>query len=243
MMPSRNYNLQLEQMLVQIARDYSLPIIPAGWQKPGDLAIPLHRFVEAMLPYKVLALVAEKHNLAPDAPEAAVRECARRFGQLYDYLVLNLYSTQSGERLQAALYPNDDFLVLALKAPLAPVIEVFGQQLVPFIMQYHRQPRPPEPVFQQLVESMLVSLYAEPEKNLCAGLIERIEPMLIMRLRLLPLAPHRPDTLPAAPDSAASQPAEPDPASLPAPSGRRQRHRLRAPLPYWNIKNRPETEE
>jgi hypothetical protein len=258
-------DVQLEHILVTIARDYHLPLVPPGWQQPGDLQIPLHIMAERMLQYAVMVVVADRHGHSGTPLRDVLGEFARLQARLYEYLVLKLYATQSGKRLEVNYYEADDFLVLVLTAGVAPVVEVMGQIITPFVIQHHRQPSPGYRDLRQLADAIMAALYADSEVLLRDGIIERIEPLLTMRLRLLPVMPPAPkqtspDSMPSevpapelqvrespAPDQRLDEAYEPDTGDYSdeqeTPPARQtadksNRHILRAPLPYWDIKGR-----
>lgn len=253
---------QLEHILITIARDYRLPLVPPGWQQPGDLQIPLHVMAERMLHYAVMVVVGDRHGHSSESLRAALAEFARLHGRLYDQLAQKLYPTQSGQRLDASYYEADDFLVVVLTADVAPVLETMGQIVAPFVIQHQRQPTPHYRELRQLAHTILTTLYADPEPQMRDSIIERIEPMLAMQLRLLPLlppSPSLPDSLPAempAPEPQARESMSPDQLldeeyapdtgdytgdqEKPPAQQAARRQTLRAPLPYWDIKSRKE---
>jgi hypothetical protein len=258
---------QLEHILVTIARDYRLPLVPPNWQQPGDLRIPAHVMAERMLNYAVMIAIADRQGHDAHALKNALNEFARLQGQLYEYVVVKLYTSQSGKRLDVDYYEADDFLVLVLTAGVAPVLEAMAQIVTPFVMQHHRQPTPGYRDLRQLVDKVLATLYADPEPQLRDGIIERIEPLLIMSLRLLPMMPPAPpksgpDSTPTeipapepqvreslSPDQLLDEEFAPDTGDYPAEqetppaqqaadeTAPRRRHTLRAPIPYWDIKD------
>ena len=198
---------QLEHILVTIARDYRLPLVPPNWQQPGDLRIPPHVMAERMLNYAVIIAIADRQGHNIDSLKNALSEFARLQGRLYEYVAVKLYTTQANKRLDVNYYEADDFLVLVLTAGVAPVLEVMAQIIMPFVIQHHRQPTPNYRDLRQLVDRVLAALYADPEPQLRDGIIERIESLLTMRLRLLPMMPPAPPQ--TGPDSR--------PAEIPAP--------------------------
>jgi len=232
--PSK-YDLELERILVQLARDYSLPLVPAGWQQPGDLRMPLSAFAERIQRHALVLLAADKHGHTDQTLLPALKECARCFGHLYDYVAAQLFSSIASEPLAADYYEAEYFLMVVFKGDIAPVMEVIGQVIVPFVVTHHRQPMPDRRELLTLADQVLASLYADPQQSLREGIIEHVEPMLAMRLRPLPL--HRPFP----PEPPASQPPAAEAASPPADSDEllsvsRRRSRLRAPIPYWEIR-------
>ncbi|MAS37159.1 MAG: hypothetical protein CL610_24375 [Anaerolineaceae bacterium] len=253
------FDLQLEHILITIANDYNLPLTPPGWQKPGDLQMPLNNLAEHMNRYGVMVMVADKHGHDEISLKQALLECTRMQGQFYDYMVTQLYATQSGKPMEANYYEADDFLVLVMTAGVAPVIEVMGLQLIPFVVEYYRQPEPPYRVLLRLADLVLEDLYAEPEQSLHDAIITRIRPMLSMKLRPLRLipsvftpAPPPADMLlegdePSLEDQRLDDEFEPDTGDNPAAQEPRRtqpasvsRRTLRAPLPDWRSDNRPE---
>jgi hypothetical protein len=135
-------DVQLEHILVAIAKDYRLPLVPPGWKQAGDLQIPLHVMAERMLHYAVMVVIADRHGHNDESLRQALGEFARLQGRLYDYLVVKLYTTQSNKRLEVNYYEADDFLVLVLTAGVAPVLEAISQIITPFVIQHHRQRTP-----------------------------------------------------------------------------------------------------
>ncbi|MBZ0304088.1 MAG: hypothetical protein K8J31_30405 [Anaerolineae bacterium] len=197
-------DLQLERILIQIARDYHLPLVPPDWQHPGDLQTPLPVFADRMVHYSVLPLVADRQNHTPDTLMHALEDCARWFGHLYDDLVTQLYSTHAGQPLEANFYEADQFLVVVFTGSVAPVIEVLGQEVAPFVIRHHRQPPPSDRELRQLADRILKSLYADPLPSLYETISRRVDSMLTMSLRPLPLHPPAapaPLHSPALPDS------------------------------------------
>lgn len=255
--PSK-YDLELERILVQLAGDYSLPLVAAGWQQPGDLQMPLSAFAEQIQRHALVLLAADKHGYTDQTLLPALRECARCFGHLYDYVVAQLFSSISSEPLAADYYEAEHFLVVVFKGDIAPVMEVIGQVIVPFVVAHHRQPAPDRQELLTLADQALTGLYADPQQPLREGIIEHVEPMLAMRLRPLPL--HRaasPEPPPAVdqdggpvstpPEPPAREPPAGEAASPPADSDEmrsasRRRSRLRAPIPYWEIRRRRDEE-
>ncbi len=182
-----NYDQQLEAILIQIVKDYNLPLIPKGWQKPGDLRTPLPDFARQILRYSVLVMVADKHGLTAETKPRALQECARLFGSLYEYLRAQLYSTQSLKPLDAGVYEAEHFLVVVLDGDVAPAIEVMGEVILPFVIAHHNQPGPNYRILLRLADEVIQKLYADPQQPLRDGIVDQIEPMLSMRLRPLPL--------------------------------------------------------
>lgn len=254
---------QLEHILVTIARDYRLPLVPPNWQQPGDLRIPPHIMAERMLNYAAMIAIADRQGHSEDSLKNALGEFARLQGKLYEYLVVRLFSTQSDKPLDVNYYEADDFLVLVLTASVAPVLEAMAQIITPFVIQHQRQPTPGPRDLRQLADRVLSTLYAGREPQLRDGMIARIEPLLTMSLRLLPLMPPQaePESRPveiAAPEPQVRESLSPDQLldeefapdtgdysaeQEPRPvqqsaDARRRTNTLRAPLPYWDIKDR-----
>lgn len=255
-MARSKYDAQLETILVTVARHYRLPLVPPGWKQAGDLQIPLPVMAERMLHYAVMVVIGDRHGHDSDSLRQALTEFARLHSRLYDYLVVKLYSTQSSKRLEVNYYEADDFLVLVLTAGVAPVLEAMSQIIIPFVIQHHRQRTPDFRALRLLADKLIAALYADPEPLLRDGIIERVEPLLVMNLRLLPLnAPAEPPAAPPPPTSKSMSPdqlldeefapdtgdfsAEPEPPPAQQSAGK-GRTILRAPLPYWDIKDRKE---
>src|SRR5690606_14320330 len=157
---------QLEHILVTIARDYRLPLVPPNWQQPGDLRIPPHIMAERMLNYAVIIAIADRQGHSEDSLKNALGEFARLQGRLYEYLVDRLYTTQSRKRLDVNYYEAEDFLVLVLTASVAPVLEAMAQIIVPFVIRNQRQPIPGHRDLRQLADRVLAALYADAEPQL-----------------------------------------------------------------------------
>ena len=198
------YDLQLEHIVVRIARDYDLPLIPPGWVQPGDLSTPLPVMVERMLRYAVLVLLGDKQGHTDESLQEAIFESARLHTRLYDFLVTRLYASQSGKPVNAHYYDAEEFLVLVIGGSVAPVIEVMGQVIAPFVLHNHRQLRPAYRQMLDLADDVLKTLYTDPIQPLRDGVIERVEPLLTMGLRPLPLV--RPDAPPPTPVPPATLP-------------------------------------
>lgn len=198
-----NYDQQLEAILIKIIRDYNLPLLPKGWRQPGDLKTPLPDFVQQILRCAVLVMVADKHGLIAETKTKALQECARLFGSLYEYLRVQLYSTQSLRPLDASVYEADHFLVVVLAGDVAPVIEVMGEVVLPFVIAHHNQPGPNYRTLLHLADVVIQKLYADPQQPLRDAIMDHVEPMLSMRLRPLPL--HIPDAAPIEPSPAQGQ--------------------------------------
>jgi hypothetical protein len=262
-MPISKYDRQLEHILVAIIRDYELPLLPHGWRKAGDLPLPSHEMVTEMLRHHaLLVLVADKANL-PDQEQlkAALNECARLYGQLYDYVSQRLFGQVAAERLDVAFYEASEFVVLVLQAPIGPVVQAIGSLVVPFVREHHYQQRPDDATLAQMANDLLAFLLAAKKVQLRPGIIHRIEPLLTTALRPLPVVPSpsptatngshppappddEPPTVPHEPLDEVTQPPEDETRTASDDTGPTIRFNVRrngsrrAPLPYDDIKRK-----
>ena len=250
---AEHYDHQLEKILVAIIRDYRLPLLPDGWQEPGDLPQPPRVMAETILAqHGIVTLLADKSGHSQESLLKALRQCARLYGQLYDFLVLHLFSTQTGRTISINYYQTETFLVMVFQAPVAPVMEAIGRFVMPFVRRYHRLPPPDDVPLNRMAHQCLDFMFADDHPLITEGIIRCVRPMFEMSLRPLPgIEPNSdvpaPRPLPRTPgaDEDETQPASPEPPpARPAESQARRgiRHTgpLRAPVPYWDISDKEE---
>jgi hypothetical protein len=209
MMTDKNYDAQLNNILNQIVRDYDLDLTGIDWQ-----GLPEHKKMQALLRhFQLLAVIA-----APPAGDvaAAQQECYAHMVALYDYIVAQLFSGAAGQTLRYQPYDAEDFHVLVFDGLAAMVVEAIGEQIIPFVSQYHQvqlaNPRLPLQVAARVLNALFVEYH---DADLLEGMVERFEKLRIQDLRLIDLvsmaeaAPHNGHTQSASPTEEETQPAAP----------------------------------
>ncbi len=179
-MNEKNYDEQFDRILDQIVGDFAVDLEDTTW----STRLPHEKIDRLLVEHHLLVVVTSK----PDEFVHAVRECYTNVAALYEYLVLNLYTSVINESLEFSYYEAEDFLVLIFNGAAAPVVEAIGQVVMPFVTEHFHQDLPDRQQNQVVANRVLQQLIADQaDATLRTGIIDRVNPLRIQQLQPLAL--------------------------------------------------------
>lgn len=122
---------RLEITLLTIARRYAPPLVPPGWQRPGDYPAPLPELARALASYNVLVLLGDLPNELTHQAGDHFKQWAEAYKRFYSLLCDQLFPSFTQIN---AFYADQDWPpIVALQGAATPVIVAMAGYVAPFI--------------------------------------------------------------------------------------------------------------
>lgn len=182
----------VEMLLVQLARKYAPRLVPANWQKPGDLRKPLHMLARQLAEYDVVVVLGDRGSQPSswDIP-SAVEECVHYYTQLYRLFSGTFFP--SFQHIAAYYYSfSRDNLLIYFEMEAGLVARVMAGYIAPYLVERQQSPLVSDFELIALVDVVLKKLDpdgmdAQSHQSLKVQGEIILKHMLAMPLRQLPL--------------------------------------------------------
>jgi hypothetical protein len=187
-MEQRQFEQQLEKILLSIIRDYRPGSLFEEWEQARHLPYAPHQMVDILLSEGKLLIVVTDTDADVEAREEGLNECYRLMAKLYYYLVSALFPHNADGALQCGVYEGENFVVLVYNGPVPVVIEAIGRHVMPWVCRHYQHPKPEnDSLYEMAVNVLNASFGNASDDNLLKGIIKRVMPLRMTYLEPLVL--------------------------------------------------------
>ncbi|MCL4249481.1 MAG: hypothetical protein KJ065_15165 [Anaerolineae bacterium] len=209
---------RLEKTLIAVASRYAKPLVPTGWQKPGDYPRALPELARALASYNVLVLLGDLP--VPYTGEASlhIKLWADTYERLYGRLARVLFPSFA----ECTCYYADQEWppIIILRGAATPLIEALADYVAPFVVMRQSNAQVSDVELRGLMDLVLEELEAtdlprEEYVRLRDETAAMVRDLLALNVRQMPLTPAKrpvfgvlPPPAPPAPEPPGTLPEE-----------------------------------
>ncbi|MCA9902212.1 MAG: hypothetical protein KC547_00030 [Anaerolineae bacterium] len=204
---------RLEKTLIAVASRYAKPLVPAGWQKPGDYPRALPELARSLASYNVLVLLGDLP--VPYTGDAAlhIKFWADTYERLYRRLARVLFPSFAD---CTCYYADQEWPpIIILHGAATPLIEALADFVAPFVVMRQSSAQISDVELRGLMDLVLEELEAtdlprEEYVRLRDEAVAIVRDLLALNVRQMPLTPAKRPIFGVLPPPTAAAPAPPD---------------------------------